>query len=52
VPFDVDSAIVSYAAQPRKKDKEKIGGVAAVMSAEIVGAMRLRFAPRAFIRAW
>ena len=37
VPFDVDSAIVSYLAQPRKKDKEKIEVLAAVMSAEIVG---------------
>ena len=37
VPFDVDSAIVSYLAQPRKKDKGKIEVLAAVMAAEIVG---------------
>jgi type IV pilus assembly protein PilM len=37
VPFDVDSAIVSYAAQPRKKAGGKIEVLAAVMSAEIVG---------------
>ena len=43
VPFDVDSAIVSYAAQPRKKDKEKIEVLAAVMSAEIVGRYEAPF---------
>jgi type IV pilus assembly protein PilM len=37
VPFDVDSAIVSYLAQPRKKDKGKIEVLVAVMAAEIVG---------------
>ena len=43
VPFDVDSAIVSYAAQPRKKDKEKIEVLAAVMANEIVGRYEAPF---------
>src|SRR5580693_3743504 len=43
VPFEVDSAIFSYAAQPRKKDKEKIEVLAAVMSAEIVGRYEAPF---------
>jgi type IV pilus assembly protein PilM len=48
VPFDVDSAIVSYAAQPRKKDKEKIEVLAAVMSAEIVGRYEAPFRAAGF----
>lgn len=36
VPFDVESAVVSYAAQPRRNGKEKIEVLAAVMAAEIV----------------
>ena len=43
VPFDVDSAIVSYSAQPRKKDKEKIEVLAAVMANEIVGRYEAPF---------
>ena len=48
VPFEVDSAIVSYAAQPRKKDKEKIEVLAAVMSAEIVGHYEAPFRAAGF----
>jgi type IV pilus assembly protein PilM len=48
VPFEVDSAIVSYAAQPRKKDKEKIEVLAAVMSAEIVGRYEAPFRAAGF----
>jgi type IV pilus assembly protein PilM len=43
VPFDVDSSIVSYVAQPRKKDKEKIEVLTAFMSAEIVGRYEAPF---------
>jgi type IV pilus assembly protein PilM len=43
VPFDVDSAIVSYSAQPRKKDKAKIEVLAAVMANEIVGRYEAPF---------
>lgn len=48
VPFDVDSAIVSYSAQPRKKDKEKIEVLAAVMAAEIVGRYEAPFRETGF----
>src|SRR5271154_2967341 len=48
VPFDVDSAIFSYAAQPRKKDKEKMEVLAAVMSAEIVGRYEAPFRAAGF----
>jgi type IV pilus assembly protein PilM len=48
VPFDVDSAIVSYVAQPRKKDKEKIEVLAAFMSAEIVGRFEAPFRAQGF----
>jgi len=48
VPFDVDTAIFSYAAQPRKKDKEKIEVLAAVMSAEIVGRYEAPFRAAGF----
>src|SRR5260370_3416923 len=36
VPFDVDSAVVSYVAQPRGRDGAAIEVLAAVMAAEIV----------------
>jgi type IV pilus assembly protein PilM len=48
VPFEVDSAIFSYAAQPRKKDKQKIEVLAAVMSAEIVGRYEAPFRAAGF----
>ncbi len=48
VPFDVDSAIVSYAAQPRRKDKEKIEVLAAVMAAEVVGQYEAPFRANGF----
>ncbi len=36
VPFDVDTAVLSYAAQPRGRDGSKIEVLAAVMASEIV----------------
>ncbi len=48
VPFDVDSSIVSYVAQPRKKDKEKIEVLTAFMSAEIVARFEAPFRAEGF----
>ena len=50
VPFDVDSAVVSYAAQPKKKEKakEKIEVLAAVMSSEIVAHYEAPFRAAGF----
>lgn len=43
VPFDVDSAIVSYAAQAAAKNGGKVDVLAAVMAAEIVGRYEAPF---------
>lgn len=48
VPFDVDSAIVSYVPQPRRKDSAKIEVLAAVMAAEIVGRYEAPFRAAGF----
>jgi len=48
VPFDIDSAIVSYSAQPRRKDSEKIEVLAAVMAAEVVGQYEAPFRTMGF----
>ncbi len=50
VPFDVDSAVVSYAAQPKTKEtaKEKIEVLAAVMSSEIVAHYEAPFRAAGF----
>ncbi|HLK19602.1 MAG TPA: hypothetical protein VKT81_11620 [Bryobacteraceae bacterium] len=49
VPFDVDNAIVSYVAQPKKKDKAKIEVLAAVMSREIVANYEAPFRAHGFL---
>ena len=48
VPFDVDSAIVSYASQPRRRDQSKIEVLAAVMAPEIVGRYEAPFRSAGF----
>jgi type IV pilus assembly protein PilM len=48
VPFDVDSAIVSHVAQPRRKDGAKMEVLAAVMAAEIVGRYEAPFRAAGF----
>jgi len=48
VPFDVDSAVISHAAQPRRKDSEKIEVLAAVMAAEVVGQYEAPFRSMGF----
>ena len=48
VPFDVDSAVVSYHAQPRKGDKKKLEVVTAVMAAEIVARYEAPFRAAGF----
>jgi type IV pilus assembly protein PilM len=48
VPFDVDSAMVSYVAQPRKKDGAKIEVLAALMSVEIVSRYEAPFRAAGF----
>lgn len=48
VPFDIDSAIVSYTPQPRRKDSQKIEVLAAVMAAEVVGQYEAPFRSTGF----
>jgi len=48
VPFDVDSAVLSYAAQPRGRDGSKIEVLAAVMASEIVGRYEAPFRAAGF----
>jgi len=48
VPFEVDSAIVSYVAQPRKRAGAKIEVLAALMSAEIVSRYEAPFQAAGF----
>lgn len=48
VPFDIESAMLSYAAQPRRKDSQKIEVLAAVMAAEIVGRYEAPFRSAGF----
>jgi len=48
VPFDVDSAVLSYAAQPRGREGAKIEVLAAVMASEIVGRYEAPFRAAGF----
>jgi len=48
VPFDVDSAVVSYVAQPHKKAGAKIEVLAALMSLEIVARYETPFITAGF----
>jgi len=48
VPFDIDSAIVSYSAQSRRRDSQKIEVLAAVMAAEVVGQYEAPFRTMGF----
>ncbi len=48
VPFDVDSAVLSYVVQPRGREGAKIEVLAAVMAAEIVGRYEAPFRAAGF----
>ena len=48
VPFDVDSAVVSYAVQPRGRDGAKVEVLAAVMAAEIAARYEAPFRAAGF----
>ena len=48
VPFDVDSAVLSYVVQPRGREGAKIEVLAAVMASEIVGRYEAPFRAAGF----
>lgn len=48
VPFDVDSAVVSYATQPKRRDSAKVEVLVAVMAAEIVARYEAPFRTAGF----